>query len=202
MSRRLPAVLAALFLIPSFAFGGDTAASPNGVANSEGKSEMLSISKAELRKFISEAVADCLEEKTLEFSVAAKSSKPSPGEGDSFLSRDGKKCEPERGDDSDDVPSENQEAGDCAGPDCQVAVIPTKRIYTTWVQSHKRVTITKPTPYISKERVWDEKECCWKLKYVTKYKNEKHEIIVPYMKEVLQEEIGHMEIEVCLDDIR
>jgi hypothetical protein len=88
----------------------------------------------------------------------------------------------------------------CSSDACQEAYVPAKRISTTWVTSHKKVIITQPTPYIEVCTEWDPVACCNRSVYVTKYKDVQREVVVPYKKEMICEEVGMEKIKICLAD--
>jgi hypothetical protein len=97
-------------------------------------------------------------------------------------------------------PQGMQGKANCQTPACQEAYVPAKRVYTTWVTSHKKVIIKQPTPYVAVSTEWDPVACCNRSVYVTKYRDEEREVLVPYKKEMICEEIGLEKIKVCLAD--
>ena len=121
------------------------------------------------------------------------------GEG-TFLPAEGKCVNAPDGAGSNAIPS-SAGTKKCKSGYCKTAVVPAKRVYSTWVTAHKKITVEKPTPYMETVTEWDEVSCCWRKKWVTKYKNEPHEVVVPYKKQVIQSSVGHEEIEVCFEDL-
>jgi len=87
----------------------------------------------------------------------------------------------------------------CNDENCKTTWVNATRLRERWVDSFKRVSVTKPTPYIALCNEWDPRSCCWRQVYVTKIKDETHEVIVPCKEKMIYEEQGIEKLTVCLD---
>ncbi len=93
----------------------------------------------------------------------------------------------------------SQTAKTCNTPDCAEAYILPNVLSTTWITAYKKVTFTQKVPYVVLETEWDSHGCA-KTVSVTKHRLEEREIVVPYQKEVIVEEVGMEKIKICLAD--